>query len=85
MPGCEPLPFPAVSAPVFSAPEAFGGDPACTDCKWVPRLPGFLNCKYDPAYPVTGHSPLRQRSEKSYAAAELNTLSVGRKRSHDMK
>src|SRR6202522_1325332 len=38
----------------------FGGDPACTDCNRVLRLPGFLNCKYDPAYPVTveypGHS-----------------------------
>ena len=32
---------------------AFGGDPACTDCNRVLRLPGFLNCKYDPAYPVT--------------------------------
>src|SRR5260370_22398613 len=30
----------------------FGGDPACTDCNRVLRLPGFLNCKYDPAYPV---------------------------------
>ena len=32
---------------------AFGGDPACTDCNRVLRLPGFLNWKYDPAYPVT--------------------------------
>jgi hypothetical protein len=31
----------------------FGGDPACTDCNRVLRLPGFLNCKYDPAHPVT--------------------------------
>jgi hypothetical protein len=31
----------------------FGGDPACTDCNRVLRLPGFLNCKYDPACPVT--------------------------------
>ena len=31
----------------------FGGYPACTDCNRVLRLPGFLNCKYDPAYPVT--------------------------------
>src|SRR5258708_1054562 len=35
----------------------FGGDPACTDCNPVLRLPGFLNCKYDPAYPVTGQYP----------------------------
>jgi hypothetical protein len=27
----------------------FGGDPACTDCNRVLRLPGFLNCKYFPA------------------------------------
>ena len=32
---------------------AFGGDPACTDCNRVLRLPGFLNQKYDPAYPVS--------------------------------
>lgn len=31
----------------------FGGDSACTDCNRVLRLPGFLNCKYDPAHLVT--------------------------------
>jgi RepB DNA-primase from phage plasmid len=36
---------------------AFGGDPACTDCNRVLRLPGFLNCKYDPPYPVTVQYP----------------------------
>jgi len=36
---------------------AFGGDPACTDCNRVLRLPGFLNCKYDPAYSVTVEYP----------------------------
>src|SRR6202167_2499402 len=35
----------------------FGGDPACTDCNRVLRLPGLLNCKYDPAYPVTVEYP----------------------------
>src|SRR5271157_4268691 len=35
----------------------FGGDSACTDCNRVLRLPGFLNCKYDPAYPVTVEYP----------------------------
>jgi len=35
----------------------FGGDPACTDCNRVLRLPGFLNCKYDPVYPVTVEYP----------------------------
>jgi hypothetical protein len=28
---------------------AFGGDPACTDCNRVLRVPGFQNWKYDPA------------------------------------
>jgi hypothetical protein len=32
---------------------AFGGDPACTDCNRVIRVPGFHNRKYAPAYPVT--------------------------------
>jgi hypothetical protein len=36
---------------------AFGGDPACTDCNRVLRLPGFLNCNYDPAYPVAAEYP----------------------------
>jgi hypothetical protein len=31
----------------------FGGDPACTDCNRVLRLPGYLNQKYDPAHPVS--------------------------------
>jgi hypothetical protein len=35
----------------------FGGDPACTDCNRVLRLPGFLNRKYDPAYAVTVEYP----------------------------
>ena len=30
----------------------FGGDPACTDCNRVLRLPGFLNWKYVPAFAV---------------------------------
>lgn len=32
---------------------AFGGDPACTDCNRVLRVPGFLNQKYSPANRVT--------------------------------
>ena len=32
---------------------AFGGDPACTDCNRVIRVPGFQNNKYTPAHPVT--------------------------------
>ena len=36
---------------------AFGGDPACTDCNRVLRIPGFLNQKYDPAHRVTVEYP----------------------------
>ncbi len=36
---------------------AFGGDSSCTDCNRVLRLPGFLNCKYDPPYPVAVEYP----------------------------
>ena len=36
---------------------AFGGDPACTDCNRVLRVPGFLNRKYSPAQPVTVEYP----------------------------
>jgi hypothetical protein len=32
---------------------AFGGDPACTDCNRVLRIPGFLNQKYSPAHRVS--------------------------------
>ena len=30
----------------------FGGDPACTDCNRVLRIPGFINRKYSPAHCV---------------------------------
>jgi hypothetical protein len=36
---------------------AFGGDPACTDCNRVLRVPGFLNRKYTPAHRVTVDYP----------------------------
>ncbi len=36
---------------------AFGGDPACTDCNRVLRVPGFLNCKYSPAHYVAVENP----------------------------
>jgi hypothetical protein len=35
----------------------FGGDPACTDCNRVLRLPGFLNQKYTPAPIATVEYP----------------------------
>src|SRR5271170_2529111 len=37
--------------------RVFGGDPACTDCNRVLRLPGYLNRKYSPALPVTVEYP----------------------------
>jgi hypothetical protein len=37
--------------------RAFGGDPACTDCNRVLRVPGFLNRKYEPPYKVTVEYP----------------------------
>jgi hypothetical protein len=36
---------------------AFGGDPACTDCNRVLRIPGFLNRKYDPPYKASVEYP----------------------------
>jgi hypothetical protein len=36
---------------------AFGGDSACTDRNRVLRVPGFHNCKYDPAHPVKVEYP----------------------------
>src|SRR5258708_32222746 len=36
---------------------AFGGDPACTDRNRVLRVPGFLNCKYDPPHRVAVEYP----------------------------
>jgi len=37
--------------------QAFGGDPACTDCNRVLRVPGFFNRKYSPAHLVTVEYP----------------------------
>ena len=36
---------------------AFGGDPACTDCNRVLRVPGLLNLKYDPRYRIAVQYP----------------------------
>src|ERR1700722_12421434 len=46
---------------------AFGGDPACTDCNRVLRIPGFLNRKYDPAHRVTVEYP----SDSVWAPADF--------------
>jgi hypothetical protein len=46
---------------------AFGGDSACTDRNRVLRVPGFRNCKYDPAHLVTVEYP----SDSNYRAADF--------------
>jgi hypothetical protein len=60
----EGIPFEQQEGLLKMLAITFGGDPACTDCNRVLRLPGFLNQKYTPAplatveYPSdsTGHS-----------------------------
>jgi hypothetical protein len=46
---------------------AFGGDSACTDRNRVLRVPGFRNCKYDPAHPVSVEYP----SDSTYHPADF--------------
>lgn len=46
---------------------AFGGDPACTDCNRVLRIPGFMNRKYSPAHSVTVEYP----SDATYSPADF--------------
>jgi hypothetical protein len=46
---------------------AFGGDPACTDCNRVLRIPSFRNCKYSPAHSVTVEYP----SDATYRPADF--------------
>jgi RepB DNA-primase from phage plasmid len=46
---------------------AFGGDSACTDRNRVLRVPGFRNCKYAPAHPVTVEYP----SDSTYHPADF--------------
>ena len=46
---------------------AFGGDPACTDCNRVLRIPGFRNCKYSPVHCVTVEYP----SDATYSPTDF--------------
>jgi hypothetical protein len=74
--------------------SAFGGDPACTDCNRVLRIPGFLNRKYSPAHPVAveyssdaTYSPadFRLREDAEFAVLPLRgnaRHSIGHKDSH---
>jgi hypothetical protein len=47
--------------------SAFGGDPACTDCNRVLRIPGFQNRKYSPAHSVAVEYP----SDATYCPADF--------------
>jgi hypothetical protein len=47
--------------------SAFGGDPACTDCNRVLRIPGFANRKYSPAHSVTVEYP----SDATYSPVDF--------------
>ncbi len=53
----ESIPFEQQEALLKLLATTFGGDPACTDCNRVLRLPGFLNPKYVPAHLVTVEYP----------------------------
>ena len=53
----ESIPFEQQEALLKLLAITFGGDPACTDCNRVLRLPGFLNQKYAPAHLVTVEYP----------------------------
>lgn len=47
--------------------SAFDGDPACTDCNRVLRIPGFYNWKYSPAHSVAVEYP----SDATYCPADF--------------
>jgi hypothetical protein len=49
----ESIPFDQQETLLKLLAITFGGDPACTDCNRVLRMPGFLNQKYAPAHLVT--------------------------------
>ena len=56
---------------------AFGGDSACTDRNRVLRVPGFCNCKYDPAHLVAVEYPsdsIYRPEDFSLDGASLNAV-----------
>ena len=53
----ESIPFEQQESLLKLLAITFGGDPACTDCNRVLRLPGFLNQKYTPAHRRNGRIP----------------------------
>jgi hypothetical protein len=52
--------------------HAFGGDPACTDCNRVLRIPGFYNRKYSPAHRVAVEYP----ADATYGPADFQLDAV---------
>ncbi len=52
--------------------QAFGGDPACTDCNRVLRVPGFYNRKYSPAHRVAVEYP----ADATYGPADFRLDAV---------
>jgi hypothetical protein len=52
--------------------QAFGGDPACTDCNRVLRIPGFYNRKYSPAHRVAVEYP----ADATYGPADFRLDNV---------
>ena len=52
--------------------HAFGGDPACTDCNRVLRIPGFYNRKYSPAHRVAVEYP----ADATYGPADFRLGAV---------
>ena len=63
----EGFDFPAQERALKLFAIAFGGDPACTDCNRVIRVPGFHNRKYLPAHPVT----VEYASDSIYSPADF--------------
>jgi hypothetical protein len=63
----EGFDFDRQEATLKSLAIAFGGDSACTDRNRVLRVPGFRNCKYDPAHLVTVEYP----SDSTYRPADF--------------
>jgi hypothetical protein len=54
---------------------AFGGDPACTDCNRVLRIPGFFNHKYSPAHLVAvEYGPVQPWEPNDFQLASLAEL-----------
>ena len=54
---------------------AFGGDPACTDCNRVLRIPGFFNHKYSPAHLVTvEYGPEQPWEPENFRLASLASV-----------